>query len=181
MAMDSVRGACEQDTLFVLARDDSDPARPVRGVLHFVPCYGRTAVSLSFMRRDPATPNGLTEFLVVKAIEFLREQGLEEMSLNFATAARYMQNPEKFYERALGKLAKTLNPYFQIESLYRFNAKFFPRWDPRYAVFEGKRGFPRAFVAAMWAEGQLPKPSLPWRRSRDGADRAPARPRPVAG
>ena len=38
----------------------------IRGVLHFVPCYGRPAVSLSFMRRDPETPNGLTEFLVVR-------------------------------------------------------------------------------------------------------------------
>jgi len=39
------------------------------------------------MRRDPGTPNGLTEFLVVKAIELLRERGLEEMSLNFAAFA----------------------------------------------------------------------------------------------
>ena len=38
MAMDSIRGDCEHDTLFVLARD-GDGA--VRGVLHFVPCYGR--------------------------------------------------------------------------------------------------------------------------------------------
>ena len=45
-------------------RATSDGA--IRGVLHFVPCYGRPAVSLSFMRRDPATPNGLTEFLVVR-------------------------------------------------------------------------------------------------------------------
>ena len=48
-------------------------AGAIRGVLHFVPCYGRPAVSLSFMRRDPSTPNGLTEFLVVKAIELLRD------------------------------------------------------------------------------------------------------------
>ena len=57
----------------MLARDGEGA---VRGVLHFVPCYGRPAVSLSFMRRDPGTPNGLTEFLVVKAAELLRERGL---------------------------------------------------------------------------------------------------------
>lgn len=163
MAMDSIRGEREEDTLFVLARDEQ---QQIRGVLHFVPCYGRPAVSLSFMRRDPATPNGLTEFLVTEAVVHLRERGLEEMSLNFATAARFMHSPENAFEKAVGKLAKKLNRQFQIESLYKFNAKFFPRWEPRYFVYEGHLGIPRAFVAAMWAEGQLPKPRVPRRAER---------------
>ena len=163
MAMDSIRGEREEDTLFVLARDES---QQIRGVLHFVPCYGRPAVSLSFMRRDPDTPNGLTEFLVTEAVVHLRDRGLEEMSLNFATAARFMHSPENPFERVVGKLAKKLNRFFQIESLYKFNAKFFPRWEPRYFAYEGYLGIPRTFVAAMWAEGQLPKPSLPHRTPR---------------
>jgi len=158
MGMDSIRGQGEQDTLFVLARDADGQ---VKGVLHFVPCYGRPAMSLSLMRRDPETPNGLTEFLVTEAVELLKERGIKEMSLNFATAARYMHDPHGPVERALGKLAKTLNPYFQIESLYKFNAKFFPRWEPRYFVYEGRFGLPRGFFAGMWAEGQIQKPTLP--------------------
>jgi lysyl-tRNA synthetase class 2 len=112
------------------------------------------------MRRDPETPNGLTEFLVVKAIELLREREIEEISLNFAAFAKWMHSPEKASERALGRLVALGNPFFQIESLYRFNAKFFPRWEPRYLVYEGTFGLPRAGIAAMWAEGQLYKPAL---------------------
>ena len=141
----------------VLARDGEGA---IRGVLHFVPCYRRPAVSLSFMRRDPETPNGLTEFLVVRAIELLRERGIEELSLNFAAFARWMHSPDKRHERVLGKLVALGNPFFQIESLYRFNAKFFPRWEPRFLVYEGTFGLPRAGIAAMWAEGQLPKPRI---------------------
>jgi len=158
MAMDSIRGPHEEDTLFVIARDEHEK---IRGVLHFVPCYGRPAVSLSFMRRDPDTPNGLTEFLVTEAVVHLRERGLEEMSLNFATAARFMHSPGNPIESTIGTLARKLNRFFQIESLYKFNAKFFPRWEPRYFVYEGRLGIFRGFVAAMWAEGQLPKPSPP--------------------
>ena len=157
MAMDSIRGAADHDTLVVLARDQQFA---IRGVLHFVPCYGRNTVSLSFMRRDPGTPNGLTEFLVVQAVELLRERGLAEMSLNFAAFARWIHSPETRCERLLGRLVTLGNPFFQIESLYRFNAKFFPRWEPRYLVYEGALGLPRAGIAAMWAEGQLPKPML---------------------
>ena len=160
MAMESLRGEHDHETLVVLARDETIPTRPIRGVLHFVPCYGRPAVSLSFMRRDPATPNGLTEFLVVRAIELLRARGVAELSLNFAAFAKWMHSPEKRHERLLGRLIALGNPFFQIESLYRFNAKFFPRWEPRFLVYEGTFGLPRAGIAAMWAEGQLPKPRI---------------------
>jgi lysyl-tRNA synthetase class 2 len=162
MAMDSLQGKHDHETLVVIARDGEDQ---IRGVLHFVPCYGRPAVSLSFMRRDPSTPNGLTEFLVVRAIELLRERGLEELSLNFAAFAKWMHSPARRHERLLGKLIALGNPFFQIESLYRFNAKFFPRWEPRFLVYEGTFGLPRAGIAALWAEGQLPKPSLRMRES----------------
>jgi lysyl-tRNA synthetase, class II len=162
MAMDSLQGHHDHETLVVIARDGEDQ---IRGVLHFVPCYGRPAVSLSFMRRDPSTPNGLTEFLVVRAIELLRDRGLEELSLNFAAFAKWMHSPVRRHERLLGKLIALGNPFFQIESLYRFNAKFFPRWEPRFLVYEGTFGLPRAGIAALWAEGQLPKPTLRMRES----------------
>jgi lysyl-tRNA synthetase class 2 len=174
MAMDSISRHANE-TLVLLARG---PDGAIRGVLHFVPCYGRAAVSLSFMRRDPDTPNGLTEFLVATAAELLRDRGLRELSLNFATFARWMHSPERWHERALGKLVALANPFFQIESLYRFNAKFFPRWEPRYLVYQGALGLPRASLAAAWAEGQLPKPRvrlLSARRARLGGAQLAAR------
>ena len=153
MAMDSVR----EGGVVVAARDsDGD----LRGYLHLVPSYGRQAMSLSSMRRDRATPNGLTEFLVVRAIELLADRGVEELSLNFAAFGRFLHSPCTSRERLLGRLVALANPYFQIESLHRFNAKFFPRWEPRYLVYEGALGLPRAGLAALWAEGQLQKPAL---------------------
>jgi len=163
MAMDSIRCQQSSDTVVVVGRDGHGA---IRGVLHFVPVYGRPAMSLSFMRRDPGTPNGLMEFLVVKAIELLGERQIEELSLNFAAFAKWLHSPEKPHERWLGKLVALGNPFFQIESLYRFNAKFFPRWEPRFLVYEGAFGLPRAGIAALWAEGQLYKPPLAARAER---------------
>jgi lysyl-tRNA synthetase class 2 len=154
MALDSLRG---EDTVLVVALDEQGA---IRGLLHFVPCYGRATMSLSFMRRDPATPNGLMEFMVVRATELLRERGIDELSLNFAAFAKWLHSPEGRSQRALGRLVALGNRWFQIESLYRFNAKFFPRWEPRYLVYDGRFGLPRASIAALWAEGQLWKPTL---------------------
>jgi lysyl-tRNA synthetase class 2 len=153
MAMDSLRGAHHAGSVLVLGRDSTGAAR---GFLYFVPTYGRPAMSLSFMRRDRATPNGLTEFLVVRAIELLRERGIEELSLNFAAFGRWVGRPETRLERTLGRLVVLGNRFFQIESLYRFNLKFEPRWEPRYLVFESRLALPRVGLAALRIEGQLP-------------------------
>jgi lysyl-tRNA synthetase, class II len=165
MAMDGVQCTNQQDTLFVLARD-GDGA--LKGVLHFVPCYGRKAMSLSIMRRDPSTPNGLMEYLVVTAIEHMRERGIEELSLNFAAMTKCIREPHGAFEHVLGRSASALDRYLQVESLYRFNVKFQPRWEPRYLVYEGRLGLIRAAVAAMWAEGQMPKPKMPRLKARSG-------------
>ena len=152
MAMDRLDGEHAAGSVVIATRDGEGV---IRGFLHFVPTYGRPAMSLSFMRRDRSTPNGLTEFLVVRAIELLRERGVEELSLNFAAFGRWLGRPQGRIERALGRLITLGNRYFQIESLYRFNAKFEPRWEPRYLVFEGP--LPRIALAALRIEGQLPK------------------------
>ncbi len=153
MAMDSLDGEHQAESVVILARDGSGA---VRGFLHFVPMFGRPAMSLSFMRRERNAPNGLTEFLVVKAVELLGEREIEELSLNFTAFGRLLERPSGRLERRLGRLVALGNRYFQIESLYRFNAKFSPRWEPRYLVYERVLGLPRVGLAAMAAEGQLP-------------------------
>jgi lysyl-tRNA synthetase class 2 len=154
MAMDSLEAEHQAESVVVMARDGSGR---VRGFLHFVPAFGRPSMSLSFMRRERDTPNGLTEFLVVKAVELLRERGIEELSLNFAAFGRLLERPSGRFERWLGKLVLLGSRYFQMESLYRFNAKFSPRWEPRYLAYERILALPRVGLAAMWAEGQLPR------------------------
>jgi lysylphosphatidylglycerol synthetase-like protein (DUF2156 family) len=122
----------------------------------------------------PGAPNGLTDFLVVRAIELLRREGVAEVSLNFAAFARYLHAPASPRERWLGRAARRVDPFFQIESLYRYNAKFFPRWEPRYLLYEGGvAGFARTVLATLWVEGHLRRPRLRPPRA------APAR-RPVA-
>ena len=157
MAMDSLRNPVSEDTLVVYSLDEGGT---IRGFLHFVPTYGRDAVSLSYMRRQRETPNGLTEFLIAEGIEHLRGRGVTEVSLNFAAFARLIRQPSGLVERALGRALALGDAWFQIERLYRFNAKFFPDWEPRYFMYERRLGLPRAGIAALWLEGQLPKPRI---------------------
>jgi lysyl-tRNA synthetase class 2 len=160
------------DALVVLGRDDEGT---LRAFLHFVPVFGRDAVSLGFMRRDRDTPNGLNDFLVVEAARLLGERGFAEFSLNFATCGRWLREPANALERGLARGLRFADRWFQVERLLRFNAKFDPRWQPRYLLFEGPAQLPRVALAAMWAEGQLPRPRLlPHRPARNAPLPAPA-------
>ena len=155
-SLDELRRDDHGDSLVVLGRD-ADGC--IRGFLHFAPSYGRPAVSLSLMRREQETPNGLMEFLAARGIELLRERGVEEVSLNFAAFARFVHAPRGRLEQLTGRGLLVADAYFQLERLHRFNTKFFPRWEPRYLMYERVVGLPRVGLAALWAEGQLPKPA----------------------
>jgi lysyl-tRNA synthetase, class II len=170
MALDGLCCHDQADTVVAIARDSTGV---VRGFLQFVPSYGRPAMSLSAMRRERTTPNGMMEFLLVRSIELLRERGVEEVSLNFAAFARIVHAPCGLAQRAARRLILFGDRFFQIESLYRFNAKFFPRWEPRYFMFDGFRNLPRAAVGAARAEGQLPTSALLRQRRRGSEEFSP--------
>jgi lysyl-tRNA synthetase class 2 len=155
MSLDELRRDDHGDSLVVLGRDGEGR---IRGFLHFAPAYGRAAVSLSAMRRERDTPNGLTEFLVARGLEQLRARGVREASLNFAAFARFVHAPGNRVERFVGRGLLAADAFFQLERLHRFNAKFFPRWEPRYLMYERALCLPRVGLAALWVEGQLPKP-----------------------
>jgi lysyl-tRNA synthetase, class II len=159
MALDA--GLAEHGDTFVVLAHDADGR--LRGLLHLVPTAKRRGLSLSMMRRDPEAPNGLTEYMIVKTVETFREQGIDEISLNFAAFARLLHSPEGVAERLLRRGLQLADSFFQIERLYRFNEKFNPRWEARYLMHEGALSLPRAALATMWLEGHLPRPHLPRR------------------
>lgn len=154
----------DPDCLVAVARDADDYAR---GFLHFVP-VGDTGYSLDVMRRDHDTPSGLNELLIAKTLEHLRERGIRQVSLNFAFLRGILRPPGRLTvaQRFQRLVAVRLGPWFQIESLYRFNNKFDPVWRPRYAAYEDTLAVPSVLLAALRAEKLLDLGML--RRSHGG-------------
>lgn len=150
------------DAMVVIATDADGE---IRGFLHFAPVAGRPQASLAFMRRDRETPNGLMDFLVVRAAALLAHEGIEEVSLNFAPFGSLRREPAHRGERLIVRFLLLLDRFFRLGGLEHFNAKFTPRWQVRYLLFSRPVGLPRVLLAAMWAEGILPKPERPRLRS----------------
>lgn len=145
------------------------PGEDIRAVLHFVP-WGADGISLDLMRRDRGADPGLNELLIVKALQAAPELGVRKVSLNFAMFRAVLARGERLGAgpvlRAWHSILVFLSRWFQIESLYRFNAKFHPLWLPRFLVYPAARDLPRIGVAALQAEAfiNVGLPRTPWRR-----------------
>lgn len=133
----------------------------LRGVLHFVP-WGSDGLSLDLMRRDRSADNGLNEYMIAKLIEHCPSLGVRRVSLNFAVFREALERGEKIGAGPVLRVWRSvlvfLSRWWQIESLYRFNVKFRPYWEPRFLSYPAARDIPRIAVAAMEAEAFLVRP-----------------------
>ncbi len=101
----------------------------------FVPAPGIRGYSLDLMRRDDGEhPNGLLDFILVRTIERLASRGDEHLGLNFAAMRAVLAGEDGGGIQRW--LLRRMSDSMQIESLWRFNAKFGPEWLPRYVVWD---------------------------------------------
>jgi lysylphosphatidylglycerol synthetase-like protein (DUF2156 family) len=101
----------------------------------FVPAPGICGYSLDLMRRDDGDhPNGLLDFILVRTIERLQSNGEEHLGLNFAAMRAVLAGEDGGGIQRW--LLRRMSDSMQIESLWRFNAKFGPEWLPRYVVWD---------------------------------------------
>jgi lysyl-tRNA synthetase, class II len=159
MALGRLVDPVDPNCVFVVARQDGI----MRAFLQFVP-WGPDGMSLDLMRRDRTADAGVNELLIVDALRSCPRLGVNRVSLNFAAFRSTLERGERLgagpFLRAWRRVLLFASRWFQIESLYRFNAKFQPSWLPRFVVYPATRDLPRIAVAALEAEAFLTWPHL---------------------
>jgi lysylphosphatidylglycerol synthetase-like protein (DUF2156 family) len=136
------------------------------GFLRVVPAYGPSfGYTLDLMRHDPGAPNGMTEFLIASTAAALQQRGVARLSMNFAMWGRLFADgdtgvPFSPTQRAARWAVGVVNPFFQIQSLHDFNAKFDPEWLPRVLAVRSRADLPRVGLLYAGAEGFLAIPGI---------------------
>jgi lysyl-tRNA synthetase class 2 len=163
MALGRIGTPGDEECVLATATEDG----VIRAVLQLVP-WGGDGLSLDLMRRDKAAQPGLNDFLIVETIKAAPGLGVKRISLNFAVFRAALERGERIGAgpvlRAWRRLLIFMSRWFQIESLYKFNAKFCPVWQPRFFVFPSTKDAPRIALAALEAEAFLVWPRLELRR-----------------
>jgi lysyl-tRNA synthetase, class II len=159
MALGRVGGAEDGQCVVATATENG----VLRGLLHFVP-WGSDGLSLDLMRRDRGAQPGVNDFLIAEAIKAAHALGVRRISLNFAVFRAALERGERIGAgpvlRVWRRFLIFISRWFQIESLYKFNAKFCPVWVPRFFVFPGTKDAVRVGMAALEAEAFLVWPRL---------------------
>ncbi|MCE4948165.1 phosphatidylglycerol lysyltransferase domain-containing protein [Streptomyces sp. VTCC 41912] len=147
--------------------EEPGPFGDLKAMQHFVP-WGGDGISLELMRRDRSADPGMNELLIVAALQAAPELRIAQVSLNFAVFRSSLERGEKLGAGPVLRVWRGtlifLSRWYQIESLYKFNDKFRPRWEPRFVVFRNSRDIPRIGLATLQAEGYLELPRVLRRR-----------------
>ena len=112
---------------------------------------------LDAMRRDRDAPTILNDFLVVEAARQLPALGIRRLSLNFSFLRAILDaGPDLGLSlRAARWGLRQLSRRFPIQSLYQFNKKFAPAWQPRYLAVQTAEELATVALACLRAEGLL--------------------------
>ncbi|GHF41823.1 bifunctional lysylphosphatidylglycerol synthetase/lysine--tRNA ligase LysX [Streptomyces griseosporeus] len=160
MALDRLGDPADGDCLLVEAFDADGR---LLALLSFVP-WGRDGVSLDLMRRDRAAPNGVMEFMVAELVAVAPKLGVRRISLNFAVFRSVFEEGARIGAGPVLRLWRRLLLFFskwwQLEALYRSNAKYRPEWYPRFLCYGDAAALARIGLASGIAEGFVSVPSL---------------------
>jgi lysyl-tRNA synthetase, class II len=164
------RGGDERGFSMALGRfcDTQDPDAVIswamvggryKALLQFVP-WGSDGLSLDLMRRASDCVSGVNELLIAATIEYSKVHEVAKISLNFATFRSIFEKGERLgagpITRFNHKVLIQVSRFVQMESLYRFNAKFQPVWEPRYILFPSIGHLGRVAIAILRVESFLP-------------------------
>ncbi|MGN5237745.1 bifunctional lysylphosphatidylglycerol synthetase/lysine--tRNA ligase LysX [Rhodococcus sp. SJ-3] len=159
MALGRLGDPLDANCLLVEAIVDGTPV----AMLSLAP-WGENSVSLDLMRRDPAAPNGVVEFMVTELATHASIFGIDRISLNFAVFRSAFEEGSRIGAGPVMRLWRSILLFFsrwwQLEALYRSNVKYHPEWVPRFLCFRDNREIPRIALASSVAEGFLTVPSF---------------------
>jgi lysyl-tRNA synthetase class 2 len=151
MSMDRFGEDIDGETVITIATLGDE----IKGLLYFVP-WSNDGISLDRMQRERGTDPGVNELLIVQTVEWARENKIESISLNFAAFRSLFERADKIsagpITRGSRNVIRFFSNFFQVESLYRFNAKFDPEWQTRYLVYPKATDIAKIGWAAIKAE-----------------------------
>lgn len=120
-----------------------NPEDLVVAFANLVPEYQKNEMTIDLMRHFPHLENGGMEYLFIRILQWVKEQGYETFSLGLSAVEGVGEKPEDpFVERALHTIVENFSNLVNFKGLRKFKEKFNPSWEPRYLAYPGAASLP---------------------------------------
>lgn len=104
---------------------------------------------IDLMRFVPGIHRGAMDLLVVRVIEWLRDNGFSRLNLGMAPLSGLARRPDApLWDRIGCLLFDRANRFYNFRGLRAFKEKFDPEWKPRYLVVLDNGSAPLSAAAA---------------------------------
>jgi phosphatidylglycerol lysyltransferase len=126
----------------------ADKDEKIHAFVNEIPSFRKGEATLDLMRRRTQAPNGIMDFLFVKAFLLSQAKGVERFNLGLAPMSGFQEKEEASpQERAVHTFFQQLNFLFSYKGLRAYKAKFASFWEPRYVVYRNVLELPRLALA----------------------------------
>ncbi|MCD7863799.1 MAG: DUF2156 domain-containing protein [Lachnospiraceae bacterium] len=125
-------------------------------VLSFLPYRRKKGYCVDVMYRKLDGPTGAMEHAIISAAVKMKEEGVEEVSLNIAPLAGIdVTKPDTVrVEKLMYEIFTNMDFGYDFKNLYRFKSKFDPSvWKPRYLVYDRRIPLVRLATSITNAKG----------------------------
>ena len=160
MALDRFMNVIDDQEIYVLARKEGE----LLAFMTFSP-WAKNGASLDRMLRSKYADTGVNELVITGAVDYARLHKIERISLNFAAFRSIFEEAERISAGPILRLKRNIlrfaSKWVQVETLYRFNSKFQPEWNPRYLIYPGPSKLIEIGIAVGKAEGLIQILTLP--------------------
>jgi phosphatidylglycerol lysyltransferase len=130
----------DEKQLYAVAVDQQNK---VHAFVSFIPIYGRHGWGLDLMRRTEQCAPGTMELLLARAIEHMKSDGSQMVSLGLAPLSNVNEEDETFLDTSIDFLTDRFGNPSKNQSLYNFKKKFQPTWESRYLVYSDALSLPK--------------------------------------
>jgi phosphatidylglycerol lysyltransferase len=126
-----------------------DPTGKVVAFANLIPSGVPGQATIDLMRRRHQ-PYGAMDVLFALLFQWLREQGYTSFSLGLAPLSG-VDLPLVGTDPIREHFFRLIEPFFSVQGLRHFKAKFDPRWEPRFLVFRSASALPAIGLALLKA------------------------------
>lgn len=128
------RAYVNETPLFTL----TEPGGRLVAFVNEIPAYPAGFATIDMMRHRVQIPNGAMDFLFLRLMQRLKEEGFHAFSLGLAPFSGVGDEPgATLEERAIHQLFEHLNRFFSYKGLRSYKEKFEPQWTDSFIVYQG--------------------------------------------